>query len=248
MINQSKTSPFGVIRLHSNIFLFPHFNKFIQKLFPSLCFFFSCVANFAVCQFLFMGTKVFAFKKIGQQKMFHSFPPLTPLKSVHLEKFSNNSRRWQQRKKNFLIPINFFIFRRIWISEAPCDFHPLSPLVLFFLASFFHRNRYTALWRGKSFKDRTWAGAKYQNYVKKFTLVIFPADVLLFSFLFHNEMFFKFSVEGEIAHRKYFYFTGSAVKQKLSGKKIYLIWFVLRHDLWLKVSEIDWCEVEIWEL
>lgn len=48
--------------------------------------------------------------------------------------------------------------------------------------------------KSKSFKDRTWAGAKYQNYVKKFSLV----DVSLFFLTPAASVEFQVQREGKI--------------------------------------------------
>lgn len=42
------------------------------------------------------------------------------------------------------------------------------------------RLHFTVLWRDKVFKDRTWAGAKYQNYAKKLLSLETLDDVSLF--------------------------------------------------------------------
>lgn len=124
-------------------------------------------------------------------------------KSVHLErkkKVWNNSRRWQGK-------VCSVVFRQIWIfrilAKAPTVFLAilLSPRAF--------RNRCTALWRGKSFKNRTWVGAKYQNYVKArwcFTL-LFPTN-------------FKFNSNKKLSSHK------NAVFIHLGWKHWVWMWFI----------------------
>lgn len=146
--------------------------------------FLSAKKTFMFANFYLWRRKVFAFKKL---EMF-IFPPaldsFTPSKIVSLEKSKNIFRTTAVNgSENFLIPIKFDAFDRFEFFGA-ISFHTKAPVEFLSLPT--ARLLLQLYEEAKVFKDRTWAGAKYQNYVKNslifYSLFFFPLKTDKFKF------------------------------------------------------------------